>query len=345
MFQTDFNQFGDMRIIQAVVQDLAFTPVPDQRQVSQVPELMGDGGLTQLQQGRQITDTHLPFAKRHHDAEAGRVAQRPEGQGQTPHHPCREGVGPGPCNPFRVYHSNSANRVAPFIPFFCWHVMIPYLNICSYIQLATGCQVIPDLKLDFYDEITKRSAKPVFKELPMSPKDPLLNYDHLIAKVDALCARIRQNYGRHMACHKGCAGCCRHISIFPVEAAALARALHHLPREKAAMITAKARTTPTTDACPLLEDDLCLLYRNRPIICRTHGFPMLVVRSGRQSVDFCPLNFTDTTSLPGDAIISLEPLNAALTTINRLFTAEAAASDRADRRFSIAEAILLASDG
>ena len=178
----------------------------------------------------------------------------------------------------------------------------------------------------------------------MPSEDLLTNYDHLVAKIDAICRRIHRTYGSHMACQKGCADCCRHISVFPVEAAALSRALNRLPRDEVAAIRDVARLAAPSGTCPLLKNNVCRLYDHRPIICRTHGFPVLVVQAGRQSVDFCPLNFKGRASLPGDAVISLEPLNAALATISRVFTADAKTFNFPDKRFSIAEALLLDTD-
>jgi Fe-S-cluster containining protein len=150
----------------------------------------------------------------------------------------------------------------------------------------------------------------------------LRNYRALQARVDLICQEIEREFGTHLACHAGCDGCCRHISLFPVEAAALAAALDDLHREQAEFIRARARGASSAAPCPLLENGRCLLYAARPIICRTHGLPLLTLQEGERTIDFCPLNFRDLDSLPGEAVIDLDRLNTTFTAINALFLAE-----------------------
>lgn len=174
-------------------------------------------------------------------------------------------------------------------------------------------------------------------------RDLLQNYRDLLAKVDLLCRRIGEEFGAHLACRPGCDGCCRHISLFPVEAVALAAALKELPRGEAARIRGHAHEASPHGACPLLENGRCLLYAARPIICRTHGLPLLTLQNGARTVGFCPLNFQGLDSLPGNAVIDLDRLNTALAAINALFVAESL-KDRPLRqeRITIAEALALA---
>lgn len=168
----------------------------------------------------------------------------------------------------------------------------------------------------------------------------LQNHRNLLARVDALCRRIALEYGDCLACGEGCDDCCRHISIFPVEAAALAMALLDLPAEEVARIRGLA-SIASSDACPLLENGRCLLYAARPIICRTHGFPMFSSR--REGViDFCPKNFNGVTSFPAAYLLDLDLLNTTLAAINAVFTASAGYSQRGGQeRLTIAEALLL----
>jgi len=148
--------------------------------------------------------------------------------------------------------------------------------------------------------------------------EDLGNYQTLVSKVDELCAAVHREFTEQIFCRAGCSGCCRELTLFPVEAAALLTALSALPREPAARIAA-ATAEGRTGSCPLLADGLCLVYANRPIICRTHGLPLLLKVAGESRVDFCPENFRGVPSLPGQAIINLELLNHALVAINALF--------------------------
>ena len=168
----------------------------------------------------------------------------------------------------------------------------------------------------------------------------LNNYLTFVAKVDELCRKITDSQAGHITCRAGCSGCCRHLSLFPVEAYALSAAASLVPTEILRPARALA-SSGETSRCPLLHDNRCLLYDTRPIICRTHGLPLLVERSGAKEIDFCPDNFQGASAIPGDAIINLETLNQALAAINALFLKDAAIDLPPGRdRFSIAEALL-----
>jgi Fe-S-cluster containining protein len=172
--------------------------------------------------------------------------------------------------------------------------------------------------------------------------DSLRNYRNLVAKVDALCGSIEREHAERITCCKGCDSCCRHISLFWVEAAGLALALRDLPRDTVSLIREKARSASAEGACPLLEKGICLLYMARPIICRTHGLPILTSESGRRMVDFCPRNFIGVESLPGNSIIDLDLLNTSLAAVNALFVAEFFHGCPPEKeRLTIAEALLL----
>ncbi|WP_129126425.1 YkgJ family cysteine cluster protein [Geomonas oryzae] len=163
----------------------------------------------------------------------------------------------------------------------------------------------------------------------------LENYRVLVARVDELCDRTFTALGAHIACRAGCDACCRHLSIFAVEAAALREALRELPPEKAALIHSKAALSDENSPCPLLHEGLCLLYHARPIICRTHGLPLLLEREGERSIDFCPENFQGLESIPGSAVIDLERLNTMLATVNALYLQEHPGPER----LTLAEAL------
>jgi Fe-S-cluster containining protein len=169
------------------------------------------------------------------------------------------------------------------------------------------------------------------------------HYQTLLGQVDQACRRIRERYAAHIACRKGCAGnCCRiHLSVSPIEAAVLSRALTRLPRKKADHIRRKASSTTTFGPCPLLEEGACLMYASRLIICRTHGLPMATEYRGHRSVGCCQENFRRLAPIPADALMDLDGLNRALAEVNRTFVAECAGRLAPGRRYSVAEALLL----
>ena len=176
---------------------------------------------------------------------------------------------------------------------------------------------------------------------PTTLYDRLGNYRSMILRVDELCRRIEESLRPKIACTRGCDGCCRHLTLFPVEAVALATALRDLPSQEITRIREHARTATPGGPCPLLEHHRCHLYAARPLICRTHGLPLLITRGGKRQVDHCPLNFRGMSSLPGSAVIDLDRLNDTLVAVNALFIASITPSFSLPERFTIAEALLL----
>ncbi|MCM2264399.1 MAG: YkgJ family cysteine cluster protein [Desulfuromonadales bacterium] len=149
----------------------------------------------------------------------------------------------------------------------------------------------------------------------------LAPYRSLLAQVDQLCDRIVAAFPEQIKCRAGCDACCTLQGVLPVEAACLALAFRQLPAATAEALRARLNAVADEERCPLLTEASCPLYAARPIICRTHGLPLLVEDEHGPRVDRCPLNFTALDTLPGSAIIALEKLNQALVMANRHFLA------------------------
>lgn len=159
------------------------------------------------------------------------------------------------------------------------------------------------------------------------------NYQELVKRVDELCATISARLEGHLACRKGCDACCLHLSLFPVEAAVVAEAIKLLPSGQRVQLRERATNASPDGPCPLLEDHVCLIYQARPMICRTHGLPILSRIDGEPQVDFCPENCRELTALSGAMVIHLERLNTALIAINALYLRESGESDLNRRPF------------
>jgi Fe-S-cluster containining protein len=168
----------------------------------------------------------------------------------------------------------------------------------------------------------------------------LLNYRHLVVRVDQLLGRIQRKYGRHIKCRKGCRCGCRNISIFPVEALSLADALQELPEAVIAKFQRRAASASFWD-CPLIEDRACSMYAFRPLICRTHGFALQTIYKGHSSIGYCRYNFKEMISIPEDAIIKLDSINDTLRGINATAVDKLAHMLKLPDRLSIAEAVRL----
>jgi len=176
------------------------------------------------------------------------------------------------------------------------------------------------------------------------PKDNLANYHSLLNRVDQLCRKITEQFSEQISCRAGCSGCCRHLSLFPVETANLVLAVKNLPAEIKAILSGRIQW-PENSSCPLLLDDCCTVYHSRPIICRTHGLPLVTETDGGRVVDCCPENFRTAGSLPGSAVINLEILNRALVAINAVFIANNGDERfRISDRYTIAEIIRISTD-
>lgn len=169
----------------------------------------------------------------------------------------------------------------------------------------------------------------------------LIPYGELLAAVDHNLARIQRRYSAHISCHKGCACGCRNLTVFPIEALSLTRALQGLPAGVAGRIRKRAAAASVWD-CPLLEDRACSMYLFRPLICRTHGFPLRTIYNERLSIGYCRLNFINMPSIPDDAVVDLDQINAALRAINASAVNEMTPVFHLPDRLSIAEAVLLA---
>ncbi|TYT73846.1 YkgJ family cysteine cluster protein [Desulfobotulus mexicanus] len=172
------------------------------------------------------------------------------------------------------------------------------------------------------------------------PEDLFVNYRALVKRVDERLEEIRMQAGSHMVCSKGCDACCRHISVFAVEAFAMAKAMAALGEDEKASIRMRAEKAGPEDPCPLLNDGLCGLYEARPIICRTHGYPLLIQEEEEAFLDCCPLNFSGGLEKALPMSIALEPLNRMLVAVQGMFVKESG-MEGVPERMTIAEVLLL----
>jgi Fe-S-cluster containining protein len=159
----------------------------------------------------------------------------------------------------------------------------------------------------------------------MTTTDTLASADRsFVSAVDKAMRAAARRAGPHVQCRRGCTPCC--IGVFDItalDAVRLARALRRLRRSRPRIAAAMARRAreqwrvvaerfPGDRAfavlsdneqarrrlfarfaelpCPVLDPDTgwCLLYRARPLSCRTFGVP---VRCGGAALPACRLNF------------------------------------------------------
>ena len=167
----------------------------------------------------------------------------------------------------------------------------------------------------------------------------LENYHQLVTRVDTLCKGITDALGEQITCSAGCSSCCLSITVFPVEAEAMREALEKMPPFQVDEIRRHVAKHADGEQCPLLLHDHCLLYSARPIICRTHGLPIVYTVDDQRNSDCCPHNMIAAeTVLSGSNVVNLDTLNTVLSAVNTIFLSQPGNGISAER-LTIAEVI------
>lgn len=163
-----------------------------------------------------------------------------------------------------------------------------------------------------------------------------VEYQALLAKVDAFSARAEAAQADGLNCRPGCDGCCRlKRSAWAVELDHIRSWVDRQPPGRRAELAAR-RSEPAVQAgtrCVFLDaDGRCAIYPVRPVICRTHG---PVARMPDGALGWCALNFTDLepeavgAAVPASAILDIDLLNRMLALVNARFVAHAGGPERA----------------
>ncbi len=141
-------------------------------------------------------------------------------------------------------------------------------------------------------------------------------YDNLRDKVDTQFNQLFSKHKSEMNCASGCHDCCApELSVTRVEADMIRAFLEgHPERVESIKKLIKANPHKHTRCEFLNAEGLCSIYEVRPLICRSHGAPILVqIDAKREGLDACPKNFEKGMSMleVGDWI-HLETLNTLL---------------------------------
>lgn len=149
--------------------------------------------------------------------------------------------------------------------------------------------------------------------------EPLL-YDELCRQVDDQVKMIKKANLSQINCRKGCSSCCHNrLYLFKIEFDRLKKAYLRLSQPLKTLIKKEADLKWQQGTCPLLVDGACSLYDIRPIICRTHGYPLQSkVRTKNQSqISVCELNFQGTRSYNDEDLIDVDEVGMILIGANR----------------------------
>lgn len=137
-------------------------------------------------------------------------------------------------------------------------------------------------------------------------------YKQLTNTIDELTERLSTQHKNQMLCKKGCDLCCMDYDVFPIEYEAMKKALKN---EKVDM------QKSTDGSCIFLKDHACQIYEYRPIICRTHGLPLLFMNDDNWELSACELNFTefDVADFTPENTFPQDKFNSELFMINKSF--------------------------
>jgi len=139
---------------------------------------------------------------------------------------------------------------------------------------------------------------------------PLNAYKALIAQLSGIEKNLLSAHRRQITCSKGCFECCKLGSAFAVEAAVIRKASRRLSGKARGLISENGKKR--TGYCPYLIGGACSIYVSRPVICRTHGYPLMI--GGK--ITFCGMNFKKVKTISANCITDLGRLNVALAAIN-----------------------------
>jgi hypothetical protein len=165
-----------------------------------------------------------------------------------------------------------------------------------------------------------------------TPQDVIARYDELTNWCETSQQKIFHYYSEYIRCRKGCAECCTLSGVNALEATIISRFI----RENKLSIPS---ASSDNHQCPLLQNKICTVYPARPIICRTHGLPVISSQLTDNKIDYCPLNFEDfsTESFKKGYIIDLDQVTENLVRLNLAFCILLGNQELASQRFSLAD--------
>lgn len=140
----------------------------------------------------------------------------------------------------------------------------------------------------------------------------LASYGELLRRVDEFFTRVQSKYPEKMECQKGCHSCCKPgLTVSLIEAKSIQNYLKDHPAIAAG---------PMKDRCAFLSTaGECQIYPVRPLVCRSHGLPLILTGEKETLLDVCPLNFKESKleTLPKEDVFNGDTLNTILATLHQ----------------------------
>jgi uncharacterized protein len=155
------------------------------------------------------------------------------------------------------------------------------------------------------------------------------NYGKLCGYCDSFFLSVQKPYAGDMKCKKGCWRCCELHSVCALEARGIAAYL-----KNGSLSHGKSRSNRSY--CAFLKRGVCLAYPARPVICRTHGVPLLLDK-GKTVSSSCGLNFTgrDLAALPRGHVLDTTAVTGNLIRLNMAFCMAVGRRELASERFTM----------
>jgi len=154
--------------------------------------------------------------------------------------------------------------------------------------------------------------------MTLPEKNLLDSYYQLRDEIDKLRESLEEEHYHHLSCKKGCDHCCMSINVFPIEFFAIQAEVDP------GIVSDLPLPTNEVD-CRYLVDHSCKIYKSRPIICRTHGLPLLYMNfeGTNWELSHCENNFTDVDldDFNSENTFPLDRINSKLYQINHDFVA------------------------
>lgn len=146
-----------------------------------------------------------------------------------------------------------------------------------------------------------------------------VKYKILLNEIQKQTIILEEMHREHMQCRNRCDLCCIDFSVFPIEFYFI---LNELKKKN---FKPESDVNTENEICVFLKNSSCTIYQQRPIMCRTHGLPILYANdNGEWELSACELNFTefDFDDFTMENTLPQDKYNSKLFLLNREFIAE-----------------------
>lgn len=147
--------------------------------------------------------------------------------------------------------------------------------------------------------------------------NPIQKYRQLREEVDQKTAQLEEMHADHILCQKGCCDCCMNLTVWPVEFYSILREMQEQNWPVPALHPAAG--------CVYLEEGVCQIYPFRPLICRTHGLPLVYWHDDTDppgyGIIFCQRNFIrhEEIAFTAENTLNMDEVNEQLAAANIAF--------------------------